>query len=747
MARPLGGGGGEASTDLRQRLSFLKKRPRDPGQVVFAGLEQHHHEPLEVNVVDTSTGTGGLGSCGEGADKSSPSTSGQGCMGTTATASPRSLAATTASMTTPSHSPGFVDPDAIMTSNEESSPTPPPLSPDHVGNGHNGLNDSLESEEPRVQIGGGGEDVVLRRNTINGYRRAILKRNSYSTNEAGRLLKFCLEKHFGQPNEQSGINGGGSCQDEALDNYITEVFHQLDYHRCGTVSREDFDTLCEVLDLRPASRPTSGAGAVPTTSHYRLSGLEWLSSYRTDRGRSPLSPLRTDKLSEVKYRGPKRPLDQKDGATVQPQPPNFLFTIGPRPFWEMWPQKKRRKRRLTIDDFKRALLEQWAKTHGIASNRVSVLFSPLINLASASNPTSPIKVASIAQQMTAASNGIHHRNHRHIRSVRVQPIPVVDTVDHARNGHAATHRSQGYINKGRNGLHHQQPQQPQRSVHYETRTKRFFRRLARVSRRVHFIRRLSRRIRRENIGPPLQPRIPSSSINPALRPESIKSQDMTDHHIPAEARPERPEPVHKVMEQQVPQPPNVEKQKHRVHLLERQVEHQQTEISGLRDVVEDLRSSLHLSDAQNLALQVLLKKMSKAEVEAMGPPEFRTHMNESEKHLENLVKELKEMSQTRYPRYLPNANNMNGASSSTATSINNEGCNMTLPDFVLEDEVQETSKVLGEASDELKAATNELEVLASVTRLSSSPDAEEEISLQEAYRALETATNELNKMR
>ena len=91
---------------------------------------------------------------------------------------------------------------------------------------------------------------------------------------------------------------------------------------------------------------------------------------------------------------------------------------------------------------------------------------------------------------------------------------------------------------------------------------------------------------------------------------------------------------------------------------------------------------------------------------------------------------------------------MNGASSSTATSINNEGCNMTLPDFVLEDEVQETSKVLGEASDELKAATNELEVLASVTRLSSaSPDAEEEISLQEAYRALETATNELNKMR
>ncbi len=87
---------------------------------------------------------------------------------------------------------------------------------------------------------------------------------------------------------------------------------------------------------------------------------------------------------------------------------------------------------------------------------------------------------------------------------------------------------------------------------------------------------------------------------------------------------------------------------------------------------------------------------------------------------------------------------MNGASSSTATSINNEG-NMTLPDFVLEDEVQETSKVLGEASDELKAATNELQT--TVTRLTSSSDNEEELNLQEAYRALERAQEELNKMR
>ncbi len=40
---------------------------------------------------------------------------------------------------------------------------------------------------------------------------------------------------------------------------------------------------------------------------------------------------------------------------------------------------------------------------------------------------------------------------------------------------------------------------------------------------------------------------------------------------------------------------------------------QQSEITNLRTIIDDLRSSLQLSDAQNLALQVLLKKMAKAE--------------------------------------------------------------------------------------------------------------------------------------
>ena len=41
-----------------------------------------------------------------------------------------------------------------------------------------------------------------------------------------------------------------------------------------------------------------------------------------------------------------------------------------------------------------------------------------------------------------------------------------------------------------------------------------------------------------------------------------------------------------------------------VRSLERQVLRQQSEIANLKSIIEDLRSSLQLSDAQNLALQV-----------------------------------------------------------------------------------------------------------------------------------------------
>ena len=43
-----------------------------------------------------------------------------------------------------------------------------------------------------------------------------------------------------------------------------------------------------------------------------------------------------------------------------------------------------------------------------------------------------------------------------------------------------------------------------------------------------------------------------------------------------------------------------------VRSLERQVSRQQSEIANLKSIIDDLRSSLQLSDAQNLALQVAI---------------------------------------------------------------------------------------------------------------------------------------------
>ena len=73
--------------------------------------------------------------------------------------------------------------------------------------------------------------------------------------------------------------------------------------------------------------------------------------------------------------------------------------------------------------------------------------------------------------------------------------------------------------------------------------------------------------------------------------------------------------------------------------LERQLAEQREEIAQLTDCVTHLRGSLQLSDAQNLALQVLLKKMAKAEskLPLTEKSEFRSQMKKSEAQLENLV--------------------------------------------------------------------------------------------------------------
>ena len=128
------------------------------------------------------------------------------------------------------------------------------------------------------------------------------------------------------------------------------MFQQLDYRHTGSVTREDFETLCEVLGLSRSPPPSA-----------RNSGLEWLSSYRP-RPNSPGSPLRLDRLAEARYKPPRNSGELSPAAAGKP-PTNFLWTIGPRPFWELWPQKKRRRKQLNLEDFTRCLLEQWAKTH------------------------------------------------------------------------------------------------------------------------------------------------------------------------------------------------------------------------------------------------------------------------------------------------------------------------------------------------------------------------------------------------
>ena len=61
-----------------------------------------------------------------------------------------------------------------------------------------------------------------------------------------------------------------------------------------------------------------------------------------------------------------------------------------------------------------------------------------------------------------------------------------------------------------------------------------------------------------------------------------------------------------------------------------------------------------------LSLNFIIHFSAEVQLPVIGQDSFRSQMDESEKHLENLVKELKEMSQTKYPSYLPNANTHGG---------------------------------------------------------------------------------------
>ncbi len=117
------------------------------------------------------------------------------------------------------------------------------------------------------------KNVVLRRPKREQWSQRGLK------GEAGKHLKAALDKicRSTTPAEISELRNKRASaiqsvvdSNEALDRYIKEVFWQLDHNRSGTVLKEDFELLCEVLSIAPAT---------PTRNSFRNSGMEWLSSY------------------------------------------------------------------------------------------------------------------------------------------------------------------------------------------------------------------------------------------------------------------------------------------------------------------------------------------------------------------------------------------------------------------------------------------------------------------------------------
>ena len=76
----------------------------------------------------------------------------------------------------------------------------------------------------------------------------------------------------------------GSQLSANLSSYLRDVFHQLDSGHTGSITRADFETLCEILELDPVPFPRA-ASATP--------GLHWLPSYQPRPG-TPASPIRSD---------------------------------------------------------------------------------------------------------------------------------------------------------------------------------------------------------------------------------------------------------------------------------------------------------------------------------------------------------------------------------------------------------------------------------------------------------------------
>ncbi len=512
----------------------------------------------------------------------------------------------------------------------------------------------------------------------------------------------------------------------------------------------------------PADPPTP-----PPRSH-RNSGLEWLSSYRPRPDSPVLSPLRVDRLGDVRYR---HPSGKRSPSSASASSPNFLFTLGERPFWELWPQRKwrRPRRRLTLDEFKRSLLEQWAKSQGLPQTAVGTVL--------------PVE-----------------DKRRRLEPKQKHP-DLIERADHA-------------ANFGSGGV--PAPVVRVLRVRSETRTKRILRNLRRAARRYRFLDRLSRsgNSRKKKAVTIQRSKSPTGQgVRNGAPGLSVQADGAAVQGCPVHSGTSTPCTEH-CRTSGANAGSNYRRRLSKLENLRARVADQQEEISTLREVVQELRSSLQLSDAQNLALQVLLRKVARAEGQlgqlgqqqngvahillpsssvstaataaaaAAGAPgsslprhsrhSFRSRMDDSERQLENLVRELKEMSQVRYPALQQattgsnsgggggggNSNHQGGGTASSTCSANNvyfPAVNGT--DEVdhqhqavenLEEDLEATAEALGGARTGLKAAEEELwqtsERLRIRTRRRKGKEEDEE-EVEEAHRALERAMRELNRLR
>ena len=131
----------------------------------------------------------------------------------------------------------------------------------------------------RYHLQDSSQEVVMRRQR-NGHSQASVHNNGYDhhqveghnnkaggkrSSEPGGLLKLALEHHFKDPE---------ACRAD-LDRYLVQVFNQLDYHNSKTVSREDFDTLCEVLGIADDQQPNGSSPTNAAPSFYRYYHAIW----------------------------------------------------------------------------------------------------------------------------------------------------------------------------------------------------------------------------------------------------------------------------------------------------------------------------------------------------------------------------------------------------------------------------------------------------------------------------------------